>query len=131
MKQDLNDYVQACHGASKARGWWNHPQTGTDLLEEARGDDFLLGLLKSQKLALIHSEVSEALEGERKGAMDDKLPHRCMAEVELADALIRIFDYAGAFGYDLEAAVREKMVFNAVRPDHDPANRAQAGGKTF
>ncbi len=40
------------------------------------------------------------MEGERKDLMDDKLPHRKMAEVELADALIRIFDYAGAYGYD-------------------------------
>lgn len=128
---DLNDYVHACHTASVDRGWWRHPSTGVNLLELARGDSFLTGLLKSQKLALIHSEVSEALEGERKGLMDDKLSHRRMAEVELADAIIRIFDYAGAFGYDLEGAVREKMSFNAVRPDHDPANRVAVGGKTF
>lgn len=128
---NLNEYTKACHAASVARGWWRHPKTGEDLLALGREDQFFEGLLKAQKLALVHSEVSEGLEGERKAAMDDKLPHRRMTEVELADALIRIFDYAGAFGYDLEAAVQEKMSFNAVRPDHDPTNRVKEGGKQF
>lgn len=44
---------------------------------------------------------AEAMEGERKGLMDDHLPHRPMAEVELADALIRLFDYAGGFALRL------------------------------
>ena len=48
---------------------------------------------------LIVSEVSECMEGERKNLMDTHLKHRKMAEVELADILIRVFDYAGAFGY--------------------------------
>ena len=71
------------------------------------------------------------MEGERKGLMDDKLPHRRMAEVELADALIRIFDYAGAFGYDLQGAFDEKMAFNAVREDHKHEARGIAGGKKW
>lgn len=128
---DLNDYTRLCHHASVTRGWWKHPESGSDLLEIGKASFFLEGLLKSQKLVLIHSEISEAMEGERKGAMDDKLPHRKMAEVELADALIRIFDYAGAFGYDLEAAVKEKMEYNAQRADHDPEERKKAGGKKF
>lgn len=65
----------------------------------------------------MHSELSEAMEGERKGLMDDKLPHRRMAEVELADTLIRIFDYAGGFGYDLQGAYEEKMAYNALAPN--------------
>jgi NTP pyrophosphatase (non-canonical NTP hydrolase) len=71
------------------------------------------------------------MEGERKNLMDDKLPHRKMAEVELADALIRIFDYAGAHGYDLQGAYTEKMAFNAVREDHTHEARKIAGGKQF
>lgn len=82
-------------------------------------------------LALIHSEISECLEGERKNLMDDKLPHRKMAEVELADALIRIFDYAAAFGYDLQGAFDEKMRYNATREDHTHEARKIAGGKQF
>ena len=83
------------------------------------------------KLALIHSEISEATEGFRKDLPDDKLPHRKMAEVELADAVIRIFDLAGAMDMDLGAALVEKMAFNATRADHKPENRAAEGGKKF
>lgn len=71
------------------------------------------------------------LEGERKNLQDDKLPHRKMAEVELADAMIRIFDYAGAFGYDLQGAFEEKMQFNAKRKDHTREARASENGKKW
>ena len=54
-----------------------------------------------------------------------------MAEVELADVLIRVFDYAGAFGYDLDGAVSEKLVYNAQRPDHKAEARLRAGGKKW
>ena len=54
-----------------------------------------------------------------------------MAEVELADALIRIFDYAGGFGYDLGGALIEKMQFNASRRDHTHEARLEEGGKKF
>ena len=82
-------------------------------------------------LCLIHSEISEAMEGERKDLMDDHLPHRKMAEVELADAIIRILDYGGAFGYDIEGAINEKMEYNKYRADHKRENRSKDGGKKF
>ena len=84
-----------------------------------------------EKLALIHSEISEALEGHRKDLMDDKLPHRKMIEVELADAVIRIADLAGALGLYLEGAMIEKMAYNAQRADHKPENRGKEGGKAY
>lgn len=105
-----------CHGA--AAGWWKPGDTQNPLTF-------------SSKLCLIHSEISEAMEGDRKSLMDDKLPHRSMREVELADALIRIFDLGGAYGMDLAGALVEKMAFNAVRPDHKPEARAAEGGKTY
>lgn len=83
------------------------------------------------KIALIHSELSEALEGFRKDKMDDHLQYRKSAEVELADALIRIFDLAGALGLDLAGATMEKLVYNMHRADHKPEVREQAGGKKF
>jgi hypothetical protein len=63
--------------------------------------------------------------------MDDHLPHRPMVEVELADALIRIFDLAGGYGYDLGGAVAEKLTYNAQRADHKMSNRQATGGKKY
>jgi NTP pyrophosphatase (non-canonical NTP hydrolase) len=113
----LGKLATRCHEAN--RKWW-YDSYG---VKKARN--------KGELLMLIVSEISEAMEGERKDQMDDKLPHRKMAEVELADALIRIFDYAGAFGYDLQGAFDEKLAFNATRADHDPANRDKVGGKKW
>lgn len=100
--------------------WWRDPATGEQI--EAN---------KGEKLMLIVSEVSEAMEGERKSLMDDKLPHRPMAEVELADAVIRILDYCGRYGYDLAGAIIEKMNYNDTREDHSDAARLAANGKKF
>ncbi len=115
---NLNDYAEACHQANIK--WWQNIETG-ELLHRNKGE----------LIALMHSELSEALEGERKDLMDDKLPHRKMAEVELADALIRIFDYAGGHGYDLQGAYEEKMAYNAQRKDHTHEARQRAGGKKW
>jgi NTP pyrophosphatase (non-canonical NTP hydrolase) len=112
-----------CHGLAKNAGWWHDPKTG----ESATANP----LCFSSKLMLIVSEVAEAMEGDRKGLMDDKLPHRSMREVELADALIRICDLAGAYNLDLGGAVAEKLAFNAQRPDHKVENRVQEGGKAY
>ena len=118
MPKTLNDYATECHSANVK--WWTNLDTGLPL-DRNRGE----------MLMLMVSEISEAMEGERKGLMDDHLPHRRMAEVELADALIRIFDYAAAFGYDLEAAYQEKMAYNAIRHDHSPEGRRQTNGKKW
>ena len=129
-----NVLVDYCHGASAAAGWWGELEQTGDLpydVAEVRGDGRFGKALVAQKLCLIHSEVSEAMEGHRKGLADDKLPHRPAIEVELADAVIRIADLAGALGLDLGGAIAEKMEYNRKRPDHKPENRKADGGKKY
>jgi NTP pyrophosphatase (non-canonical NTP hydrolase) len=115
---NLNNYRDQAHADNLK--WWQDITTGEPIKRN-----------KGELLMLIVSELAEAMEGERKELMDDKLPHRKMAEVELADALIRIFDYAGGYGYDLEGAYQEKRAFNATRADHSHAARLAEGGKKF
>lgn len=126
-----NTLQHACHSASAAAGWWLDPKTGVDYLAEVRNNTRFGKALVAEKLCLIHSETSEAMEGHRKGLMDEKLQHRPAIEVELADAVIRIADLCGALGLDLGGAIAEKMAFNKVRPDHQLAARAAAGGKAY
>lgn len=73
-----------------------------------------------EKLALVHSEVSEALEEYRDGHLIDETyfdgtkPEG--VPIELADAVIRIFDLAGIYGIDIDAAISTKQDFNRTRP---------------
>lgn len=102
-----------CHGLAVASGWWDKERN------------------TGEALALIHSEISEALEADRKGLNDDHLPCRDGFEVELADALIRIFDLAGGRGLDLATAVIEKLAYNQQRVDHKREERSKEGGKKY
>lgn len=100
-------------------GWFSNPKTKKRLNPDPL-----------QKLMLIVTEVAEAAEGVRKNKMDDHLPHRPMEEVELADVLVRVFEYAGWRGLDLGGAFVEKINYNAHRADHKIENRAAEGGKS-
>jgi NTP pyrophosphatase (non-canonical NTP hydrolase) len=116
----IKEGVNLCHGAALEGGWWTDLETGE---KKERN--------KGELLCLIHSEVSEAMEGARKDLMDDKLPHRKKEEVELADVIIHILDYAGGFDLDVGGALLEKVAYNAQRADHKLSNRKLAGGKKF
>lgn len=113
LKNSINQLKDLCYTESNNAGW--HLKTrevGTMLM-------------------LIVSEISEAMEGYRKGLMDDHLPTRSMIECELADAVIRIGDLAGMLQIDLGGAVIDKIIYNRTRADHKPENRAKKGGKKF
>jgi len=85
---DLNEQAKIVHEANAK--WWVDLDTGEPLERN-----------KGELLMLCISEVVEALEGERKGLMDDHLPARRMAEVEMADTLIRLLDFSGALSIHL------------------------------
>lgn len=120
LEQGLIALVQLSHGASLKAGWYHDPKTGERIERNV-----------PEMLCLMHSEISEGMEGYRKNLMDDKLPHRTMLEVEIADLIIRAGDLAGFLGLDIAGAVVEKMRFNAERADHKLENRAKDGGKRF
>jgi len=95
--------ISESHQTAKDKGWWNQE------------------LNVGEKLALIHSEISEALEeyrshGEQKQYTreSDGKPEGFI--FELADTVIRIADLCGELDLDLEEALILKMKFNQTRP---------------
>lgn len=113
IQDDCTLLKDICYGLAYDAGWHSKPrEPGT-------------------MIALIHSEISEAMEGVRKDLMDDHLPHRKMVEVEMADAVIRIMDFCGKYNLDIGGAIVEKLNYNTSRADHKLENRAKEGGKTF
>ena len=115
----LNECAKDCHEAAVKGGWWHY--------SEGKKKDRNVGEL----LCLIHSEISEAMEGARKGLMDTHLKHKSMMEVELADAIIRIFDLAESKNFNLGQTIYEKLEYNRSRADHKIKNRLKEGGKKF
>lgn len=121
----LNALAHEIHAVAVAKGWWDGER------------DF--GML----LALIHSEVSEALEEYRAGnrthvyyqpigtkqqytsvsydALPDDVKARIMAQpegigIELADVIIRVLDLCAQYEIDIDDAVKRKMAYNRTRP---------------
>lgn len=95
--ETVNALVEECHTASRTGGWYNDPNTGAEIDRNI-----------PEMLAMVHSEVSEALEGHRKGSQD-----------------------AGYLGLDLGGALVEKMEYNKNRPDHKVEARRSVNGKKY
>lgn len=107
-------------GNSVAHGFWNDFELMSELIANAGlnaslGDKYVIDT-KLSKIALIGSELGEAVEGIRKPHADEHCPAFTSEEIELADAVIRICDYAGAYGLRLSGALLAKMVYNRSRP---------------
>jgi NTP pyrophosphatase (non-canonical NTP hydrolase) len=103
---NLNDLARVIHQTARSKGFYDDeflPEPGMLTATKANR------ALASEKLALIHSEVSEILDARR----DGDLPKE--AE-EVADVLIRVLDYAAWRGIDLDTEVAAKMTVNEQRP---------------
>jgi hypothetical protein len=85
---NLNELAAQVHQANIR--WWQDIHTGQPIQRN-----------KGELLMMVITELAEAVEGIRKNLMDDKLPHRRMEEVEMADGYIRLLDFAGAYGLEL------------------------------
>lgn len=114
--------IEVCFGLGLTAGWWHNLKTKEPIADRPFGDI----------AALIHSEISEAFEAYRKNRKDDHLPAYDGKIVELADAVIRVFDYVGSSD-EMKAAFisafAEKLEYNANRADHKPENRSKDDGK--
>ncbi len=112
IKLGLATLTHVAHARAVSAGWWSDKSTGKPLERN-----------KGELLMLMVSELSEGFEGLRKNLMDDKLTNRPMIEVEFADCLIRMCDFAGRYGLDIGGAACDKIDFNEIRTDHKLENR--------
>jgi len=88
---EINELTKILHQNAVDHGWWKDSRTVPELL------------------CLIHSEISEALEGYRNNDWGN-------IKEELADAIIRILDFCGAYEIDIEHEILRKHQKNIERP---------------
>jgi NTP pyrophosphatase (non-canonical NTP hydrolase) len=106
------------HGWAKDQGWWTDLETG-ETKDRNTGE----------LMMLMVTELAEGFEGFRKNMPDEHLPQFSSLEVELADTMIRILDFAGGKNLNLAAALVAKMQYNCQRLDHTIEHRKGKFGK--
>ena len=97
LQATLDKHAQLISNWNARQGFWDCDNTG-------------------EKIALMHSELSEALEADRKNLPSDHIAGFSGIEEELADCMIRILDFAGHHDLRLSEALTAKLQFNLTRP---------------
>jgi NTP pyrophosphatase (non-canonical NTP hydrolase) len=119
---NIEELQYRAYDHAHSKGFWNdYEEVITDTWQSEPAIEAIKSAFIGQKLALIHSEVSEALEEVREGHYDATHKHGEKPEglpSELADIVIRVADLCGALGVDLEATIIEKLDYNSRSRGH-------------
>lgn len=103
----FNELAKCINQTAVDKGWWDKERNDGEII------------------ALMHSELSEALEALRQGnPKSTKTPQHSQLSEELADVIVRIMDYSHARGLRVAEALVDKIQYNKTR-DH------KHGGKEF
>ena len=95
----ISELQREIHRTAVEHGWWDQ--------ERPIGEVLMLAV----------TELAEAMEAYREGNPgSEKIDGFSKVEEELVDTIIRILDFAGGMGYDMEGALRAKMAYNETRP---------------
>ena len=108
MNKIIPDLQKEIHGYAVNQGFYTMETTMRFHTPNPDEHAFFTNLMIIKRLALIHSEVSEALEGLRNNKNN-------LSE-ELADVVIRALDLAEFCNIDLSEAINDKMKINNKRP---------------
>ena len=103
---NLRELQAECYQVAKDKGWRDDDESPPSIVRAMTW------------MALLHSEVSEAVEDIRKGHLETKVRPDGKPEglgSELADVIIRALDTATAMGFDMESEIALKMAFNKTR----------------
>jgi hypothetical protein len=126
-KTNINEICDEMYNNCVEAGWYTNIETNERLVMNV-----------PERLMLMVSEISEAMEAYRKNLKDDKLPQYSGLSVEMADLFIRMADFIGYMkdiGYadmeDIDKIIEEKRRYNAERADHKVENRLSANVKKF
>ena len=115
--QLFNVTAKGVHQTAVDKGWWDsRRQTELQCATSPELKAAAVSANNGSLIALMHSELSEALEALRAGnPPDDKIPEFTGVEAELADVVIRIMDAAAARGWRVGEAIERKIEMNKGR----------------